>query len=177
MLRIVTTQDLALSEAVHRYRPRMHAVALRILANPDDAEDAVQDALLSAHRGLDRFRGSSRLSTWLHRIVVNAALMQVRSRGRRRESPLELTDALACPTEWEPEPIAAERESAGRLLALIDELPRPYCEVLVLRSVRDLSMDQIARRLRLTPAAVKTRLHRARRALRNLEEASCIQGD
>ena len=74
---------------VRLYTPRLLAVARRMLGNDEDARDVVQDAMLSAYRSIDRFEAQARISTWLHRIVVNAALMKLRTRRRRPEESLE----------------------------------------------------------------------------------------
>src|SRR5262245_65193359 len=87
----------AYEEMVRSHLPRMLATARRVLGNEEDARDAVQDAFLSAFRALNSFEGQSRLSTWLHRIAVNAALMKLRSKRRRPERPI--TDLLPRFTE------------------------------------------------------------------------------
>ena len=75
----------AFETLVRTYTPRLLAVAMRMLGSTEDAQDVVQDAMLSAYRSIDRFEGNARVSTWLHRIVVNAALMKLRTRRRKRE--------------------------------------------------------------------------------------------
>src|SRR5688572_25308024 len=89
LARLRTGDDQAYEQMVHAFGGRMLAVALRILRNEEDARDAVQTAYLSAFRSLKGFEGGCRLSTWLHRIVVNAALMKLRSRRRRPEESIE----------------------------------------------------------------------------------------
>ena len=79
----------AFETLVRMYTPRLLAVAMRMLGSTEDAQDVVQDAMLSAYRSIDRFEGNARVSTWLHRIVVNAALMKLRTRRRKPEEPLE----------------------------------------------------------------------------------------
>ena len=79
--------DEAFANVVHRYTPRMFAVAGRFLRCEEDRADAVQDAFLSAFRAIGTFEGKARLSTWLHRIVVNVCLMKLRSRSRSAEIP------------------------------------------------------------------------------------------
>src|SRR5690349_6747188 len=79
----------AFEQVVRQYGPRLLAVARQILGNEDDAQDALQHALLTAVRSIGSFEGKSRLSTWLHRVVVNAALMRLRSRKRKREQPID----------------------------------------------------------------------------------------
>jgi len=171
--------DPAACEYLVRSRgPALLAVARRILRDEEDARDAVQDALLSALRGAGRFEGGSRLSTWLHRIVVNAALMKRRARRRRPEEPIEdllpgfLEDGHheRDPGEWSapPEVLLAQRENRELVRHCLDQLPEDYRIVLVLRDVEELDTAETAEALGLTPGGVKTRLHRARQALRGL---------
>jgi RNA polymerase sigma-70 factor (ECF subfamily) len=169
--------DAAFEELVRTHGGRMLAVARRFLPE-EDARDAVQDALLSAARSIDRFEGTARLSTWLHRIVVNAALMKLRTRKRRPEESIE--DLL--PTFREDGhmdvPSSPWRESAQQSLerqevrelvqAQIQNLPESYRAVLLLRDVEEATTQEAADLLGITPANVKVRLHRARQALRGL---------
>ena len=163
--------------------PRMLAAALRIMGNDEDARDALQDALLSAVKALRKeggFAADSRLSTWLHRIVVNACLMRLRTRRRRPEEPIDpLLPAFDESGHrkdpgpaWNPAPESGiEREGLRRACRdAIEKLPDSYREVLVLRDIEGLDTEATAQALDMTPAAVKTRLHRARQALRSLLE-------
>jgi RNA polymerase sigma-70 factor (ECF subfamily) len=173
--------DERASEALVRWHcGRMLAVARRFLRSADDSADAVQDAFLAAFRSLDSFAGNSTLGTWLHRIVVNVCLMKLRSRSRQRE--VRIDDLL--PTfdgtghhsrpvrPWEDHALArlTQAETRAQVRARIDRLPEPYREVLLLRDIEGLDTDQTAQQLGTTPGAVKTRLHRARQALRTLLE-------
>jgi RNA polymerase sigma-70 factor (ECF subfamily) len=154
------------------------AVTRRILRNEEDARDAVQEAFLSAFRSAGQFEGNARLATWLHRIAVNAALMGMRSRRRRAEQSIEemlpefLEDGhhVRDPREWTaPADQLLEREEDRHFVrASIDRLPNEYRVVLVLRDIEELDTEETARALDMTVAAVKTRLHRARQALRGL---------
>ena len=168
----------AFEALVRSHGGRMLSVAKRMLRNEDDAQDAVQDAFLAAFRAIDRFEGGSRLGTWLHRIVVNAALMKLRSRRRRPEEPLDellprfLEDGhMERPAQpWgQPADRALESQELRRLvLDGIAGLPETYRTILLLRDVEDLDTDEAARALEISPGAVKTRLHRARLALREI---------
>jgi RNA polymerase sigma-70 factor (ECF subfamily) len=159
---------------------RMLAVARRFLGNEADAQDAVQDAFLNAFRAIGGFQGDSRLSTWLHRIVVNAALMKVRTRSRRGEEPIDPFLPVfreggvpEHPTsEWKHTGIdaLARQESRQFVRQAIDRLPTSYRNVLVLRDIEGFDTAETSRLLDLTPSAVKIRLHRARQALRALLE-------
>ncbi len=171
-------EEPAYEKLVRAYSGRMLAVAQRMLQSESDAQDAVQEAFLSAFRGLGRFEGGSRLSTWLHRIVVNAALMKLRSRQRRPEDPIEEllpkfleNGHLAQPAvEWkESAQTALERQEVrASVREGIDRLPESYRTVLLLRDIEELDTQETAHLLELSPNAVKIRLHRARQALRGL---------
>ena len=170
--------DEAYEQMVRAYGGRMLAVAQRILRNEEDARDAVQSAYLSAFRSIDRFEGGCQLSTWLHRIVVNAALMKLRSSRRRPEESLE----PLLPTYQEdghhveqfsqadlPADAILEREEYRAIVrACIAELPDRYRAILVMRDIEDVSNGEVASMLGVTPNAAKIRLHRARQALTTL---------
>jgi RNA polymerase sigma-70 factor, ECF subfamily len=165
---------------VRQYGGRMLGVARRFLRSEEDSADAVQDAFLAAFRRLDKFEGKSSLATWLHRIVVNACLTKLRARSRRRAVPMD--DLLPAFDEtghhsrpvrpWEEEALArlGREETRVQVRACIDRLPEPYRTVLLLRDIDELDTDQTAHHLRIGVGAVKTRLHRARQALRTLLE-------
>jgi RNA polymerase sigma-70 factor (ECF subfamily) len=155
---------------------RMLAVARRMLSCEEDAHDAVQEAFLSAFKSLNRFDGRSQLTTWLHRITVNACLMKLRSKRRRPEQPIDallphfLDDGHQTRRvrAW-PSSDGLERDELRRLVReKIDELPADYREILLLRDIENLDTEETATLLGLSLAAVKTRLHRARQALRTL---------
>ena len=168
----------AFDAMVRRYGGQMLAVARRLLRNEDDAREIVQDAFLHAFRALDEFRADAKLSTWLHRIAVNAALMKLRSRRRHPEEPID--DLLPRFDGDGHRVLEAERRSAGAEEALdaerrraavrrcIDRLPETHRSVLVLRDVEGLGTEEAARALGVTADAAKMRLHRARQALRTL---------
>ncbi len=184
--RLRAGDDGAYETLVGEQAGRMLAVARRILGNEEDAHDVVQDAFLSAFRAIDRFEGGSRLSTWLHRIVVNAALMKIRTRKRRPETPIE--DLLPTfledghqgvrPVEWKntAHEVLESRETRAMVRGLIDELPELYRNVLILRDIEDMDTKETAELLKVTPNAVKIRLHRARIALRTLLDPHMREG-
>jgi RNA polymerase sigma-70 factor (ECF subfamily) len=170
----------AYERLVRETTPRLLAVARRMLPNEDDALDAVQEGFLAAFKGLPSFDGNSRLTTWLHRIVVNACLMKLRSKRRRPERSIE--DMLPRFKEdghaWEPgstwqSPLKGleEQEVSARMLEAIDSLPENYRIVLVLRDIQGLDTAETGVIVGLSENAVKTRLHRARQALRELIDA------
>ncbi len=168
----------AFENLVRAYTPRLLAVARRMLSSDEDARDVVQDAFLNAFRAIDRFEGQARLSTWLHRIVVNAALMKLRTRRRKPEESLEPllptfrenghhADKFSAWDEAADD--LAEREETRQIVRnAILSLPETYREVLVLRDIEEMSTEETAHALGITPNAVKIRLHRARLALRTL---------
>jgi len=156
--------------------PRVLRVVRRLLRNEQDAQDVTQDAFFSAFRHLASFDGSARLSTWLHRIAVNAALMRLRSKRRHPEEPIDERlprfDAQGehehAPWAWAARGDAALGSAQVRkaVRAAIDELPDLYRDVLLLRDIEELTTEEAAVALGITIPALKTRLHRARLALR-----------
>jgi RNA polymerase sigma-70 factor, ECF subfamily len=165
---------------------RMLAVARRMLSKEEDAQDAVQEAFLSAFKSLDRFDGRALLTTWLHRITVNVCLMKLRSQRRRPERSIDdLLPAFEADGHqrkesqpWKPADTGGiqSRETRDLVRSKIDELPEQYRIVLVLRDVEELSTEEAAEVLGMTANAVKTRLHRARQALRELLDPYFSQG-
>ena len=167
-------QNRAFDELVRRYRDRVYRLCMKILRHEDDAAEALQDAFLSAYRGLPNFKRESRFSTWLYRIATNASLMKLR---RRREGHVSYeqsqgsdgdAEPLAIP-DWSTQPLedlldAETREVLGRE---VDQLPANEREVFVLRDIMEQSNADVAQELGLTVAAVKSRLHRARLHLRD----------
>jgi len=178
LARLKAGDDEAFEHIVRTYTGRLLAVARRIVPTEDDARDAVQDAFLSAVRSVDRFEGGARLSTWLHRIVVNASLMKLRTRRRKPEQSIEallpafLDDGHHAETfsSWaEPVDQALERaETRDLVRQRIAELPEAYRTVLLMRDIEEMDTGDTARELGISPNAVKIRLHRARQALRSL---------
>lgn len=175
LVRLRAGEELAFEELVRRETRHLMAVARRLLRNDEDAQDAVQQAFLSAFRALPGFNGQSRLTTWLHRIVTNAALMKLRTRGRRPEDSIEellpgyLEDGHHVEqfSEWV---LPADRrmlqhETRARVRAAIDRLPEAYRTVLMLRDIEELSTEEAAQALGVNANTVKIRLHRARQAL------------
>lgn len=180
-------QPPAFEQLVRRHGGWMLVVAERILAHHDDARDAVQDAFLSAFQSLDKFDERSRLSTWLHRIVVNASLMKLRGKRRRPENAIDglLPAFLADGHQANPKgrwsnsvlELLQRTEIQSAVRTKIDSLPDSFRIVLVLRDIEELDTDTVAGLLQLTPGAVKVRLHRARQALRTLLEPLFAEPD
>lgn len=154
---------------------RLLSVARRFLPNNEDAQDAVQEAFIKAFRAIGTFEERAQLHTWLHRIVVNTALMKIRSRKRRPEESID--DLL--PTfqadghqttesrEWS-DAIFERKETAAIVRQAIAQLPDHYRLVLTLRDIEERDTIETATALGTTTTVVKVRLHRARQALRTL---------
>lgn len=163
---------------VRSYGGRLLAVARRMLRNDEDARDAVQEAFINAFRKRDSFKGDAQISTWLHSIVVNTALMKLRTRRRKPETPIEdylprflpnNHHAASFPSWTEPVDVAlTRRETAKMVRDAIEELPETYRTVVLLRDIEGLSTEETAQMVDATPNAVKIRLHRGRLALRTL---------
>ena len=176
--RAAAGDDSAFELLVSRYHARAYRLAYRLVGADGDTQDALQEAFLQVFRSLPGFRGEARFSTWLFRIVTNAALMQRRSRSRR---PAESLDSylprfdssgqhLATPDELAAFSRAEERIDRQRLAerarAGLDRLPEAYRTAFVLRDLEELTTAEVAQVLGLEPAAVRQRVHRARLMLR-----------
>lgn len=158
----------------------MIAVARRLLADPGWAEDCVQESFINVFRKIGSFEQRSSLKTWLHRIVVNQALMKLRAKSSRNEAPIDELlpdfDANACRIEgpWQylatAEEILEREERCVLIQSKINELPESYRIILQLRDIEELTTREVAEGLGLSEANVKVRLHRARSALKKLLE-------
>ncbi|GAB2998233.1 RNA polymerase sigma factor SigM [Actinosynnema sp. NPDC050801] len=152
----------AFSELVRRHRDRMWAVALRTLRDPEEAADALQEAFISAFRAAASFRAESQVTTWLHRIVVNACLDRMRRRQTRPTVPL--------PEAGPGEPVAprdamAERETRLVVQAALNELPEEQRAPIVLVDVEGYSVAETAQLLGIAEGTVKSRCARGRAKL------------
>jgi len=186
LARLRRGDDTSYEEFVRRYGGKMLGVATRIVRNRDDARDCVQDAFLQAFKNIGRFEGRSSLWTWLHRIVVNAALLKLRSRRRRPEGSLDELmpefDEYQCRIEPRTgahrsvETLLSEKETREAVRHAIDALPGDYRDVLLLRDIEEFDTQETADILNIAPGAVKTRLHRARAALKKLLEVVMSEG-
>lgn len=168
--------EAAVRLIMQRYNRRLYRVARSVLGDEAEAEDVVQETYVRAFTHLDGFRGEAQLSTWLTRIALNDAL----SRLRRRRHTVGLKDIDAIDDQGEarviylpsarqdsdPEIAAARAEVRRQLERAMDQLPDPFRMVFVLRDIEEMSTEETAAHLGLRPETVKTRLHRARRLLR-----------
>ncbi len=146
---------------VRRHRDRLWAVALRTTGDPEEAADALQDALLSAYRAAGRFRGESAVTTWLHRIVVNACLDRARRRAVRPTVPLPPAER----TPADPRDRMGERETALEVTAALRTLPAEMAAALVLVDIEGWSVAEAAAILDVAEGTVKSRCARGRARL------------
>jgi RNA polymerase sigma-70 factor, ECF subfamily len=168
----------AFAELVRRHTRAVYRVALRLSGNPSDAEEILQETFLQLHRTLGAFRAEARLSTWLYRIAVNAALMHLR-RQRRHEAErldehlpgfdergtlarIDIDYSVAARADR----LIEARELAAAALAALANLPEAYRVPFVLRDLEDLGTEETAEILGLSVGLVRQRVHRARLALR-----------
>jgi RNA polymerase sigma-70 factor (ECF subfamily) len=163
--------ERAFGELVSRYETKVYSLALKMVRNPEDAEDVLQDTFLRAYRGIKLFRGHSTFSTWVYRITANSALMRLRKKqlplvsiedADEREAPVNIVD-------WTPGPVdqLLNQETRRVMQEAVDSLSPEFRQVFILRDVEELSNTEVAEILELSVAAVKSRLHRARLKVRD----------
>ncbi len=165
----------AFAALVDQYSPLVYRLALRMLGNPQDAEDVLQETFIKVYQHLDGFNGRSRLSTWIYRIATNETLMLLRKRKGKnisldvpddtadedRQEPLEIVDWSSL-----PEDKLLDSEVHAFLERAVDSLSEGLRAVFLLRDVHGLSTRETAEMLEISEVAVKTRLSRARLQLR-----------
>ncbi|MFL5262872.1 MAG: sigma-70 family RNA polymerase sigma factor [Anaeromyxobacteraceae bacterium] len=171
----------AFSELVQRHQNKVYGVAVHILRDPSEAEEVVQETFLAALEKMAGFRGDAAFSTWLHRVAANAALMRLRRRRRSPEAPADTAVDDLLPHfdatgridstphhDWSKraDEQLSDREVRSAIERAIQNLPEDYRIVFLLRDVEGLSSEEMAEILGISVAAVKSRLHRARLALR-----------
>jgi RNA polymerase sigma-70 factor (ECF subfamily) len=161
----------ALNRVLATVRPRLLAVALRIMRDRDDAEDVVQESLIKVCRSLTRFEGRSAFTTWLHRIVVNTSLDRLRRPELRRDRVAEndegevRPDAEPAVNEETPEQLYDRAEAGAVVQGAIARLSPVHREVLALREIDGESYQDIATIARIPVGTVMSRLHHARKRL------------
>ncbi len=162
----VSGDPYAFGELVSRHRDRLWSVALRTTSDPEEASDALQDALISAFRRADQFRGDSAVTTWLHRIVVNASLDRLRRKAVRRTLPLP-DDNENTPGATVADPLDAidRRETQIVVTAALAELPPDQREAVLLVDVEGWSVEEAAAMLGCPAGTVKSRCFRGRAKL------------
>ena len=165
--------DEAFEELVRRYERKVYNIAYRMMGNPEDASEALQDAFLRAYRFLKKFEFKSSFYTWLYRIATNVCLTKLRKRkspvvmsldepvGSDSDIPLDIPDY-----KYNPVKMYQQRELREALQDAVDALPTDYRTVVVLRDLEGLSNEEVSKVLNLSVPAVKSRLHRGRLVLR-----------
>lgn len=162
-----------------RYNQRLYRLARSIVHNDGEAEDVLQEAYMRAFAGLSGFRGDSTLATWLSRIVMNEAFGRLRKRGRAVMVPLPDEGSGAAQIipfplnagSGDPERNMAQRQILDFVERATDSLPATFRTVFVARAIEGLSVEETAELLGIKPETVKTRLHRARKLLRERLDA------
>jgi len=157
----------AFDRIVERYETRVWAIAIRLCADPDDARDAAQDTFVTAFRSIGSFRGDAQLSTWLHRVAVNASLDVLRRRGRNKAQPVESVPEIASGDPG-PDEQAIRSSRAAVVHAAIARLSDEHRTVVVLHDLQGLQYPEVAEALDVPVGTVKSRLHRARTELARL---------
>ncbi|GAB1487600.1 RNA polymerase sigma factor RpoE [Opitutaceae bacterium] len=168
----------AFDEMVRRYWDRIYAMVHQLLRNQQDAEEVTQDAFIRAHRGLSNFRGESAFSTWLYQIATNLARNRYWYWWRRKrdksvsfdqpvsdDNSTPLSEMIAAELET-PEDATVTQELVDRIAVGMEKLGAKHREILILRNVKNLSYEEIAVILGLSVGTVKSRIARAREALR-----------
>ena len=164
----------AFAALLREHQDEVYTLARRLVGDPHMASDVAQEALIRAWRALPRFRGDSRLSTWLYRITVNTAWTQKKRAGRNRATSIDDHLDVAAPAGADHPEVAGEiLELRGRLRLALDRLPDAQREVVVLKDIYGWSHSEIAESMGISVTAAKVRLHRARaRLARDLEESA-----
>lgn len=173
VIRQVVAGDVnAFEKLVLEYERNVYAIALRMTANPEDASDMTQEAFIKAFNSLSGYRGESKFSVWLYRIVSNVCLDFLRSRNRRPTVSLSVEDEDGEETEMD---VADESQSPELLLERsltrdsvrrgLDSLPPEYRQILLLREIEGFSYEEISQTLSLEVGTVKSRIFRARKKL------------
>jgi RNA polymerase sigma-70 factor (ECF subfamily) len=160
---------------MERHNRRLYRVARAVMKDNTEAEDVVQETYLRAFSNLSKFRGESSLTTWLTRIALNEALGRKRKQRATvtlesvemaQETSAQIIQFPAMNIETDPERSAVQHEIRRLLERSMDALPEPFRPVFVMRDVEEMSIEETASHLGIRPETVKTRLHRARRLLR-----------
>ena len=171
--KVLAGDSNAFGELVEAYQDKVYNLALRMCGNADDAFDLAQDAFFRAWRGLSGFQFESAFSTWLFRLTSNVCLDWLRAKKRRPTVSLTTLDDEGEEVQMEirdpgksPEELLLAAEDREALAKAMNQLPVEYRQILTLRAIDDLSYTQIAEILKLREGTVKSRLNRARAALR-----------
>lgn len=155
----------AFARLVDQTYSNVFLLAARLTRDHDDALDVVQEVYLRAYKGLIDYRGEARFTTWLHRITINCASTLLARRRRDLHDPIQ-RDVIDMSDEYHPERRVEESEISDDLRRALEELPPNLRPVLVLSDVYDLSHQKIGKQLGISATAVKVRLHRSRKRIR-----------
>jgi RNA polymerase sigma-70 factor (ECF subfamily) len=177
--RILAGQTALFEVLMRRYNERLYRTARAILKDEHEAEDVMQQAYVNAYSHLRQFDGRSKFSTWLTRIAVHEALARARRRGRYMTMDPEHPSPPAHDARPDPERLAIARELGTLMESAIDRLPDGAREVFMLRQIEGMRTEEVAEALGVSEAVVKTRLSRARGALRRdlLDQAGLAATD
>ena len=164
----------ALEDLLRLHGAKLYGVAMQFMRDEPDAQEVMQDALVQVWKKIDSFEGRSAFTSWLYRGTANAALMALRKRKKHdTDVSLDALDGgaggalLGAATDGEhPDAVLLRGELGERVRTAIEELPEPYRSAVLLRDVEEFSISEVAELTAATEAAVKSRLHRARLALR-----------
>lgn len=164
---------VAYGELVSRYQDRVYGLALRMLTAPDDARDASQEIFVRVFKSLPGFDFRSSFSTWLYRVATNVCLDMLRRRGKEQKHQLPLEQENNSRNNlWDhkpgPEEIFLEREKIKNLRQAVEGLPEGYRMALVLHHYQGLSYKQVAGAMGLSEKTVATRIHRAKKMLKEV---------
>ena len=170
--RVQAGETDAFEELVRAHEKTVYNLALRMTGNPQDAEDMAQEAFLKAYRSLPEFRGESKFSVWLYRIVSNVCTDHLRRQSRRPASSLTAEDEEGDAVQWDvpdesqsPERVLEQKLTREAVQKGLAALPEEQRQILLLREIRGLSYEEIGEILSLEPGTVKSRIFRARKRL------------
>ncbi|MCR9141986.1 MAG: RNA polymerase sigma factor [bacterium] len=164
--RVKAGDGSAYMELVGEYRIRLYRKASSLIGDPEDAEDVLQDALMTAYKALPRFRGESGIYTWLYRIVVNKCRDFLRSRKSSKADSLEIYEPILSDDRISVEKNHELSDDAGYLIEKIKGLDTKYRQILLYRYYDDLSYEEIANLIEVNIGTVKSRLFKARELLK-----------
>lgn len=173
--RVLAGDNNAFGELVEAYQTKVYNLALRMCGSQDDAFDLAQEAFFRAWRGLPGFQADAAFSTWLFRLTANVCLDWLRAKKRRPTVSLTTVDDEGEQTQLEipdpgkgPEELLLAAEDRAALTKAMNELPVEFRQILTMRAINDMSYAEIAAVLNIREGTVKSRLNRARMALRNI---------
>lgn len=168
---VLSGDGASFSVLVKRHRPLLLEMACRILGQREEAEDVLQEVFMSVHAHLHRFRGESKLSTWLYTIALNRVRNQIRRRGKRHffsidAGPEETAHCRELPEKGPSvEEIVAQKKDSESLRAAVESLPENFRSIFILFYYQHLPLKEIARRLEKPLGTIKVYLHRARKCV------------